>query len=137
MSRKPPQRLIVFYDGECVLCNRAIRIVLRADCKDVFRITPLQSAFAQHIIHQHPPPLPSASTILLWDQHQWYVRSSAILQICKHLCKGWSILYIFRLIPRPLRDALYQYISQHRYRWFGKYPHCPLPDPVYQHKFLE
>ncbi|MBX5439257.1 MAG: DUF393 domain-containing protein, partial [Thermoflavifilum sp.] len=120
----------------CVLCSRAIRWIVEADCRDKFRFCPLQSAYAQEFIDSHPLPPDIEPSILLWAQGKWYVYSSAILQICRHLCKGWRLLCIGYLIPRRFRDAGYRLVSRHRYHWFGKYPTCRLPDEKWRKKWL-
>lgn len=136
MNRPATGHFIIFYDGVCVLCSRAMAMVLKADCRDKFRICPLQSAFAESFMIQHPLPARVEPSILLWASGTWYVYSSAILQICRYLCGGWRLLSIAYLIPRRLRDAVYLFISRHRYAWFGKYHVCQLPDAKWKTKLL-
>lgn len=136
MKSPPTGHFIIFYDGICVLCSRAMQIVLKADCRDRFRICPLQSAFAARFIALHPLPGDTEPSILLWAAGKWYVYSSAILHICRHLCKGWPLLCIAFLIPRRIRDAVYRFISRHRYKWFGQYNTCRLPDARWKTKLL-
>jgi predicted DCC family thiol-disulfide oxidoreductase YuxK len=65
-----------------------------------------------------------------------HVRSSAVLRIFGDVGIPWSLLMIFRLVPSFLRDAVYDWVARHRYRWFGRYDECPLPSPEQRARFL-
>ena len=49
---------------------------------------------------------------------------------------AWWLVSVLRVVPRFLRDPVYDFVARHRYRWFGKYDQCPLPPPELRARFL-
>jgi predicted DCC family thiol-disulfide oxidoreductase YuxK len=133
---------ILLYDGVCGLCNRLIQFVLKMDLDDVFRFAPLQGEFAQRTLLRHDirsQPLDTMYVVLDSEQPGECLlsRSDAVIYIlCRlggiegHLAGG------FRLLPRPLRDFLYDLVARKRYLIFGRHKTCPMPDPRVRSKFL-
>jgi predicted DCC family thiol-disulfide oxidoreductase YuxK len=122
----------VLYDGVCHLCQRSVQFIIRHDKKNKFKFASLQSEFAQNRlsdIHFNN----SRETIVLLKGTQHFEKSDAVLEIVKHLSGAWPLLYVFKIIPRFLRDAVYTYIANHRYRWFGKSDVCMLPTESDRH----
>ena len=70
------------------------------------------------------------------DQGRAYTRSTAALRIARRLRFPWPLLYAFIIVPRPLRDLIYDFIARHRYRWFGKRDACMMPTPELRARFL-
>ena len=133
---------IVLYDGVCGLCNRLVQFMLRHDRDEVFRFASLQRLFVAEILRRHdlPPDLNSVYVVLNYREpgEQVLARSDAILFILKKLRQHWGVLGSFgALLPRSLRDAAYNVIARNRYRIWGKYDMCPLPDPKQRHRFLD
>lgn len=77
------------------------------------------------------------TTIIYLRQEKVHVRSSAILYILKDLGRFWQLLFVFIIIPKFIRDAIYKIISRNRYKWFGKKEKCLIPSPELKKKFLE
>jgi len=128
---------VIIYDGSCFLCNGLINWIIRFDSGKYFRFTSLQSTFAQNILVQVQKQSLSYDSVLLFENGRIYSHSSAVLQIIKHL-KGWVQLFlIFWIIPRPIRDLIYNFIANHRYRWFGRSSECILPPPELKDRFIE
>lgn len=123
---------IILYDGICALCNFWVRFVLRRDRQGIFHFAALQSEAAQSFLQQHEVSADIDSIVLL-DSGKAYLRSDAVARILERM---GSPLRIVRWIPRPLRDALYRLVAASRYRLFGRYESCPLPDPEYRSRFL-
>lgn len=133
---------IVLYDGVCGLCNRLVQFMLRHDRDELFRFASLQSPFVAEILLRHgiPPDLDSVYVVLNYQEpgEQLLARSDAILFILKKLRWHWAVLGTFgALLPRAVRDAAYNVIARNRYRIWGKYETCPLPDPKQRHRFLD
>ncbi len=125
MDQIPPGRAIIFIDGECVLCNRFARFVLKHDRKKVFQFATLQGQTAQKSL---PPGLSKdLSTVVLYDEAGMHIKSQAIVRIFNRLGRSWSSLTLFRFLSYPFLDGLYHFIASTRYRVFGKYPACRLP----------
>ena len=135
MSGNKPGYVYIYFDGLCLFCNRCVRWLIRRDRADRFRFIALQAPRGQAFLEEHVLPL-DLDTIYAQDGEAIYARSSAVLRLTKYLPGLWSLLQLARYIPRYLRDALYNYVARHRYRWWGKYEVCPLPDENIRHKFL-
>ena len=125
---------IVFFDGVCALCNSSVRWIIKRDKKKIFRYAPLQGETARELLHSKTNPIPQ--TIIYLDSNKIFTKSTAALQITKKLPFAWKLLYGLAIIPAPFRDAVYDYISKNRYKWFGKYESCPLPSEVERDLFL-
>jgi len=126
----------LLYDGICVLCNRSILWVLRHDPEEHLRVAALDSNFASQLLKETTGQLPKMDSVLLWKDGKLYDRSTAVLEILGLLPAPWRWLRVFRVIPRPLRDAIYDWIARNRYRWFGTYPTCPVPSQAIKDRFI-
>ena len=119
---------VVLFDGECALCNRSVNFLLKVDRNDVFRFATLPSA------SRTSGDVPGS--VVLSENGHMYTRSEAVIRIFRRLGFPFSIALVFRLIPRGLRDAAYDWIARNRYRWFGRQDTCRLPKPEERHKFI-
>ena len=81
-------------------------------------------------------PFEPTDSIVLISSGKTYTKSSAALRICLHLGGLYPILFIFMVMPKGLRDLVYDFIAKNRYRWFGKKDQCMIPDNNIKHKFL-
>lgn len=128
---------IVLFDGVCNLCNSAITFIIKRDKKDVFRYAPLQSKVGKELAAKHHIDLDRVDSIILVTEDKAYAKSTAALRIAKQLSKGWPLLAMFLILPRFLRDAVYDFIARNRYKWFGKKDACMIPTPELRGKFLD
>ncbi|MFM2269747.1 MAG: hypothetical protein RL757_3188 [Bacteroidota bacterium] len=126
---------IVFFDGVCNLCNGAVQFIIARDAHAKLRFAALQSdAAAQIFKNQHAQHIDFKSIILL-ENDKIYDRSTAALRIAKNMDGFWKLLYIFIIVPKPIRDAVYNFIAQNRYRWFGQQNECWLPTADLKKRF--
>jgi len=125
---------LLLFDGVCNLCNRSVQFVIRHDRKQVFRFAPLQGETARRILAPFGER-PEGSVILV-HRGILYTRSAAVLETLRLLGGAWGSLYVAKVIPKYLRDKLYDWIASHRYRWFGKREACMVPTPELQSRFL-
>lgn len=134
----PPQTDTIFYDGHCGLCHWAVKFVLRHDRNgDLFRFAPLQgAAFRAAVPEAQRAPLPD-SVVVLTNDGQLLVRSNAFLHIIRRFGGGWCMLAaVLAIIPRPVRDAVYNLVARTRYRIFGRKDDvCPLMSPELRNRF--
>lgn len=133
---------IVFYDGVCGLCNRLVQFLLRRDKNDRLRFASLQSEFAAKVLSRHgadPKDLDTLYVVQDFDEttERLLLRSDAILYAARALGSFWKIAGLGKIIPRPLRDLVYRLVARNRYRVFGKYETCMLPEPRHRNKFLD
>lgn len=122
------QPLIVF-DGDCVLCSRSMRLIARLDTKMHFRMTPAQGEVGQALYRHCGLDTDSFETYLLLADGKIHQRSTAIAEIGRRLGWPWKAGAALRLIPRPIRDGLYNLVARHRYRVFGQEIACGIGDP--------
>lgn len=129
------QQPIVFFDGECVMCNGFVDILLKVDPLGTILIAPLQGQTAR----QYLPPLPAdreAWSIYYRDDTDLYDQSDAFIQVCKRLGGVWSFFTVIHWMPRPIRDRIYRFIARNRYRLFGRRATCRMPNKAEQARFL-
>ncbi len=128
---------IILFDGICNLCNNAVQFVIRHDRKHQFRFASLQSdtgrAFQQQFnIHPGEP-----DSVILIYLDKMYIKSRAALMIIKMLGGPLALTYGFILVPRLIRDGIYNWIAKNRYKWFGKKDSCMIPDKDLSYLFLD
>jgi predicted DCC family thiol-disulfide oxidoreductase YuxK len=109
---------ILYYDGRCGLCHRAVRFVLNHDrAGQPFRFAPIQGETFS-IAFSNAESLPD-SMVVQTSGGELLLRSEAWVHIFRHLGRGWKILSVLlSMIPRPLRDALYDEVAAVRHRFF-------------------
>ncbi|WP_379968093.1 thiol-disulfide oxidoreductase DCC family protein [Ectobacillus sp. sgz5001026] len=127
---------IILFDGVCNFCNRSIQFIIKRDQHATFQFASLQSDIGRKLVLDYDLPTYVDSVILIEDELV-YMKSTAVLKICKRLNRAWGLLYIGILVPRPIRDFVYDYIANHRYQWFGKATSCIVPSKEIRKRFLD
>ncbi len=133
---------LVLYDGVCGLCNGLNQFLLKRDPNDRFRFASLQSEFAASLLKRYDINAVDLDTIYVVADYaqpgqRLLARSDAILHVLGRLGGVWSFFRIGRVLPKRLRDALYNVVARNRYRVFGKYEVCLMPEGKYRKKFLD
>jgi predicted DCC family thiol-disulfide oxidoreductase YuxK len=139
-SMPDPTNPVLLYDGVCGLCNRLVQFVLRHDTAGRFRFASLQSDYAARILRRHGLDPQDLDTVYVVDGTggRPKARSDAVILILHELSGFWSaVATALRIFPRSFRDCGYGIVARHRYRIFGKYESCPLPDKKYRDRFLD
>ena len=131
-----PANPLVLFDGVCNLCNRSVQMILRHDRQARFRFASLQSPLGEKLRAELGIDRETVDSVILVEGGRWYQESAAALRIAHGLGGFWKLLGVFRLVPRPLRDAAYRLIARNRYRWFGKTETCWVPTPELRGRFL-
>jgi predicted DCC family thiol-disulfide oxidoreductase YuxK len=152
MSPEKAYRIIAF-DGLCNLCNSTVNWVIDNDAQQQFKFIALQHidrlqglgidlkefpsiqnlASADLVENDH---LHAWQSVYLIQEGQLYEKSTAVLKICQQLSGLYPLLYLYIIIPRPLRDLVYDVIAKNRYKWFGKRKACRIPTPELKNRFL-
>ncbi len=125
---------IVFFDGVCNFCNSSINFIIRNDKKGYFHFAALQSETAARLIPEINLEVPES--VVLKEGLKIYTKSTAALRIAKRMDGLWPVFYLFIIIPKFLRDPLYDIIGRNRYRWFGKKESCMIPGPDIRSRFI-
>jgi predicted DCC family thiol-disulfide oxidoreductase YuxK len=128
---------IILFDGVCNLCSSSVQFVLKRDNKNQFLFGSLQGNYGQTVLKKNQLPTDSFNSFMLLEGEKLYTRSSGALRMLKYLGSGWSLLYAFIIVPKFIRDAVYNTIAKNRYKWFGKKEECWIPTPAYKAKFLD
>jgi predicted DCC family thiol-disulfide oxidoreductase YuxK len=124
------QRVIIF-DGLCGFCNKSVDTLMRIDVQKKFHYTSLQGEFAKGL-----PLKPHVESIVFYENGTLYYRSTAILKILRSLGGIWIFTNLFYLIPRVIRDYIYDFIATYRYKIFGKMESCRMPKKGEQELFI-
>lgn len=130
------EKSVILFDGVCSLCNASIDFVLKRDNKDLFRVGALQQGEGKKLLSRFEAPPEYLDSLVLIEGDRIYFRSTAALRIAKKLPGLWPLLYGLIVLPRPIRDGVYDWIGRNRYRWFGRKNTCRLPTPGEKAKFL-
>lgn len=128
---------IVLFDGVCNLCNTSVNVIINRDPEGFFKFASLQSAEADQLLERCSAPPRSLESIVLIEDGNCYSRSTAVLRIARRLSGAWPLLFGFIIVPRPVRDTLYNWIARNRYDWFGRQDSCRVPTPELNDRFLE
>jgi predicted DCC family thiol-disulfide oxidoreductase YuxK len=126
---------VLIFDGECALCSRSVRFMLRHERKPgLVRFAPMQSDPARDLLRAHGFD-PDAMTSVVFiesngDRSVAHVRSRAVLRLMAHLRAPWRWARALGVLPRFLLDPLYRLLATHRYRVFGKVDRCVIDDRI-------
>ena len=131
-ATSPP---VVLFDGVCRLCNRSVNYILRIDRTGRLKMASLQSEYGRRVLEGHGLKSDPLDSMMLLEGTRLTTKSTAVIRISKYLGGAWPMCMMALIIPRLIRDFLYDIIAKNRYRWFGKYDNCPLPDAKYEDRF--
>lgn len=124
MTFEPFHRYVMLVDGMCGLCAKNEPFTRAHDSKKQIYVDTLQSAFGQETLQQLGLPTSNFESFVWVEKGRAYLKSDASLRYLRALDGAWPLLYAFILIPRPLRDWVYERVSANRYKWFGRRDDC-------------
>jgi predicted DCC family thiol-disulfide oxidoreductase YuxK len=127
---------VVLFDGVCNLCNRTVQFIIARDPAAHFRFAALESEAARRLLGETQVGNTLPDSVVLIEDGRVYTRSTAALRIVRRLVFPWPLIYALMVVPRPLRDMVYDLIARHRYWWFGKRDACMVPTPEIRARFL-
>lgn len=129
---------VILFDGVCNLCNASVDFVVRRDRRARFRLAPLQSPLARELLSARRQTDEVRDSVVLAEPGgRLSYASTAALRIARGLGFPWFLLYPLILVPRPLRDAVYDWIARNRYRWFGRRDTCRVPTAEERARFAD
>jgi predicted DCC family thiol-disulfide oxidoreductase YuxK len=126
----------IVFDGLCKFCNGWVGFVMRRDQKRRFRFATAQSTSGRRLLEKHGLSSKDLSTVLFVQGEQALVKSDAAIRILVALGGAWRLAGGLRLVPRFLRDRVYEFTARNRFRIAGRYDTCPLPPPDRVDQFL-
>lgn len=131
----PDDKPLFIFDGVCVLCSGGAGWLMRQDKHDLFRFTPAQSSIGQSLYKHYG--LAMDETYLLIDKGFVYSKSNGYIHMFGILGGCWTLLTLFRVVPRVVRDYIYDVVARNRYRWFGRTNYCALIPESFKKKLLQ
>lgn len=138
-------RPLILFDGECKFCNRTVLWIIKRDTRKdgsdrrgCFDFASLQSRVADEVLAAERMRQPIPDGIVLVDGARVLIKSDAALAIARRLRFPWPIVAWFgKVMPRTLRDSIYDWFARNRYRWFGRSETCMIPTPELETRFLD
>ena len=127
---------VLLYDGVCALCSRLVSFTIRHDPGGVFRYVSLQSSLGKQYLAMAGLPENELDTFIDVENDRFFTKSTAALKVLKQLNGLWPMFYPLIVVPKAMRDVVYNFIARHRYAWFGKFDECRLPDTDTQERIL-
>ncbi len=136
MTHSWPDDDVILYDGVCVFCSHWVRFVAARDVARRFRFTAIQSGYGTRLAQAFgiDPGDPDTNAVIHGGVA--YFKSDAALTVLSNL-PGWGWVWVLCSVPKPLRDVLYNLVAQNRYRIFGKYEACFMPDESFRARVIE
>ena len=131
---------LMFYDGQCGLCDRIVQFLLRADRKEQFLFAPLQGTTAATVLKDLPDEYKTVDSLVLVENYQqpdqrFYVMGRGAFRILWILGGWWMLLGWIAFLPPILYDWGYRMVARNRHRLFTG-DVCELPDPNKRKRFL-
>lgn len=128
---------IILFDGVCNLCNGSVRFILEREKAPVFQFASIQSESGKELLERCGLPKSYSQAVILIDQGNIYLGSTAALKIGQTLKFPWSAFASMGFaVPAFIRDRVYAQIAKHRYQWFGKQDVCMVPTKRLESRFL-
>ncbi len=131
---------VLLYDGVCGFCNKTVQMILDRDRRGTMRFAALQSDYGRETVARHPE-LEGVDSVVFVERaaedERVYVRSGAALKVASYLGGLWKLFLCAYVVPRPVRDYLYDLFARNRYRFFGKSEQCMLPPAEARSRFID
>ena len=137
-----PGAHLVLYDGVCGLCSRVVQFLLEHDRRAVFSYAPLQGPAGRSMVARWGGDPDELTSFYVCADYRTpaarvFTRSDAALFVTRQLGWPWKVLAVARVVPKVLRDAVYNLVARIRYRVFGRYDQCLVPRPEHQSRFVD
>ena len=137
MPTVPDTGPVLLFDGVCNLCNGTVQFIIPRDPNRRIRFAPLQSETGRELAARCGISTEDLETLVLVEGEACYTRSEAAICVARHLGGVYALAGLLRVVPRPLRDRVYDFVAAHRYQWFGRRESCMVPSPETAGRFLD
>ena len=127
---------VILFDGVCNFCDATVNFIIRQDKKNVFLFAALQSEPGKKLLEEYKIDWKANDSFVVIENGKAYQKSNAALKIYNKLPWYWKWTQVFWIVPRFIRDGVYNFIAKNRYKWFGKKDQCMIPAPGVKDKFL-
>lgn len=127
---------VILFDGVCKLCNAWCNFIIQHDHQHLFKLCSVQSNEGQNILQHFNLSTDVYESMLYVEGDRCYQQADAFFHVMSQLGFPWKVITIFKVIPKPVRDWMYDRIAFNRYRLFGKYDACMLPKAGFEDRYL-
>lgn len=128
------KKQVICFDGVCGLCNGFVDFVMAHDHQKQFFFSPLQEQWCQKNLPAQY--LTNLSTIVFYQDGKLSTKSDAAIDVVEKMGGIFWFARIARIVPKFIRDKVYDFVASNRYQWFGKKDICRLPTPEERSRFL-
>lgn len=128
---------ILLFDGVCNLCDNTVQFVIKKNASQTVHFAALQSDFGKEQIKKAGLPTNELKSLIFIEKKQIYTRSTGALKLARHLDGLWKFAYVFIVVPKPIRDFVYNWIAKNRYKWFGEKDACMIPSKEVRERFVD
>jgi len=134
-SIEPSQKAIIFFDDDCLLCNKTVLFLLKRDIHKTLQFAPIGGdTFKALNIETNPA---NKNTVIFFKHGEISLRSTAILKTLSQLPLPWKLATIFIIVPKSIRDFFYRYVAENRIKFFGKNNMCITNESAYADSILK
>ena len=137
LSEIRQKKTIILFDGLCNFCDASVQFVIQRNSKQNFVFSSLQSEASKVFLVKQSAAIQNCDSIILITEDKVYTKSTAALKIAQKLDGLWFLMGVFWVVPKFIRDAIYDQIAKRRYRWFGKLDNCRIPTAQEQDLFID
>ncbi|MEP7237953.1 MAG: thiol-disulfide oxidoreductase DCC family protein [Ferruginibacter sp.] len=127
---------VILFDGVCNFCNSAVNFTIKRNKKANIVFAPMQSAAGEKLLQQYNLEENDMKSFIFIENDTVYKQSTGALKVCRHLRGLWPLCYGFIIVPKFIRDGIYNWIAKNRYKWFGVRQECMIPTPQVKARFL-
>jgi len=128
---------VILFDAVCKLCNTWAKFIIQHDKQQYFKLCSVQSPEGQNILKHFKMPTDHFDTMLYVEGKQFFDKSDAFFKVINKLGFPWRLVNAFKIIPKSIRNWLYDRIALNRYLLFGQYDSCVLPSKENENRFLK
>jgi predicted DCC family thiol-disulfide oxidoreductase YuxK len=126
---------VILFDGTCAFCERSVRFIATRD-DGYFKFGASQNPEGRALLAKYGTNRESARSIILIENGEVSLRSTAILKIARHMTAPWRWAAIFLAVPAPIRDAVYRVVAAIRHRIAGQSNACEVPPPEIRQRLI-
>jgi len=127
---------IILFDGVCNFCNAMVNFIIRQDKKNVFLFAALQSESGKKMLAEYKIDWKATDSFVVIENGKAHLKGNAALKLYNKLPWYWRWTQVFWIVPKFIRDAVYNFIAKNRYKWFGKREECMVPSQEMRERFL-
>ena len=132
----PDGEPLIVFDGECIFCSGWVKFALRHDKAKRYRFLAAQTPLGEALYRHYGLDTRNYETNIFIDQGRAYFKSEGSIGMIAGLGFPWSLVKVFRILPRALADRLYEFIARNRLRIAGRSASCFVPTPEVRSRFL-